>query len=373
MSKIKFIFGLLIIAALITAGCTGTRTMVGNDSSPAAGQAAALNDYRKSAMELTDEINFIRNHYPLSPNATVDEYKAWLGGFGEKLALCRQMYNNTSVAAKKYLGYLNNSSQEYANVTAADAGFARDIEELNQTYLNHTQSLNLTIKKMAALEKYMSKLNATMDAYNSLTGFSKSARVDSMDAYGRFLDGFRSRANTYECCVDAAIAAGDEYASYCVPGSDEYNALQDNNNALRDGVKQCWATYDNYRKDYDSKSGAQQAARSTFSDYVDKMGKASAAAKDLETYRNSRQGLEKLDNGWLTGYRQKLDAFELAGNEAIAAGNACEQYLDPSGSEYRSVQDNKKAIQDAMTMYNDNYNTLYNNYRNLHPLGSFLP
>jgi hypothetical protein len=373
MSKTKLIFGLLIIAAIITAGCSGTKTMVGNEQTTlSAGQTAALNDYKKYAGELSDEIGFLKNHYPLSPNATLDEYKAWLGGFGEKLALCRQMYNNTSAASHKYLGYLNDSSDEYRNVTAADAGYLSDIELLNKTYWQHSDYLNMYIKKMAALEKYQNKLNSTMDVYNDMSGLAKGTKIDSLEAYSRFIDSFKNKAGAYESSVNAAISAGDEYASYCEPGSEEYKALQDNNNALRDGVKKCWETYDNYKKDYDSKSGAQAAAQSIFKDYADKIDKASAAKKDLDTYRGTAKALDKLDKSWLDGYKQKIDAYNTACNDAISSGNACKQYLDPSGSDYKSIETNEKNMRDSMAEYDSNYDKMNAMYRNLHPLGSIM-
>ena len=373
MSKTKLLFGLLIIAALITAGCTGNKTMVGNEqTTPSAGQTSALNDYKKCAGELSDEINFLKNHYPLSPNSTVDEYRAWLAGLGDRLALCRQMYNNTSVTATKYLGYLDNASAEYRNVTDADAGYANDIELLNQTYWNNSAYLNMSIKKMAALGNYSNDMNSTMDAYNDLMGLVKSAKIDSIDAYGSFINSFKNKANFYEKCAEAAIAAGDEYASYCEPGGAEYKAIQDNNQALNDGIQKCWDTYDNYKKDYDSKAGAKAAAQSVFKGYVDNMGKVSAAKKDLDAYRTTEVGPSKLDKSWLEGYKQKIDVFDAACNAAIASGNACEQYLDPASSDYKSLDTNEKSMKDSMASYNDNYNTLYTQYRNLHPLGSLM-
>jgi hypothetical protein len=373
MFKTKFIFGLLIIAAIITAGCSGTKTMVGNEqTTPSAGQAAVLNDYKKYAGELSDEISFLKNHYPLSPNATLEEYKAWLDGFGEKLALCRQMYNNTSAASIKYLEYLDNSSAEYRNVTDADAGFVHDIELLNQTYWNNSEYLNISIKKMAALENYKNKLNGTMEAYNDLTGLAKDMKIDSLEAYSRYIDAFKNKAGAYEASVGAAIAAGDEYGAYCEPGSEESKALQDNNNALRDGIAKCWETYDNYKKDYDSKAGAAGAAQSTFKGYVDKMGKVTSTKKDLDAYRGTAKALEKLDKSWLEGYKNKIDAFDAACNDAIASGNACKQYLDGSSSDYKSIGDNEKNMKDSMAAYNDNYEKMYATYRNLHPLGSII-
>jgi hypothetical protein len=282
------------------------------------------------------------------------------------------MYNNTSAASEKYLSYLNNSSDEYRNVTSADAAYVSDIELLGRTYSNHSEYLNMSIKKMAAMEKYMDKLNSTMDAYNDMTGFAQSAKIDSLEAYSMFVDRFESKATAYETCVDAAISASDEYASYCEPGSEEYNALQDNNNAMRDGVQKCWETYNNYKKDYDTKAGAKEAMQSTFQNYVDKMGKVSSSKSDLDTYRDTAKALEKLDKGWLDGYKQRVDAFSSACNDAIAAGNACKQYLDPAGADYKSIEDSEKGMKDSMAAYSENYDKMNAMYRNLHPLGPII-
>jgi len=132
MSGKRSLFGLLIVAVLITAGCTGTKTMMDNGGLSTDGQAA-MKDYQKYSSQLKDEISYLKFHYNISANATPDEYKTWLGGYGERLDLCRQMYNNTSAASKKYLPYLNNSSEEYRNVTSDIAIFQSDIESLNKS------------------------------------------------------------------------------------------------------------------------------------------------------------------------------------------------------------------------------------------------
>jgi inorganic pyrophosphatase len=211
-----------------------------------------------------------------------------------------------------------------------------------------------------------------MDAYNDLSGLTKDAKIDSLDAYSKYIDSFKNKASAYETCVGEAVTACEEYASYCEPGSEEYKALQDNNNALKDGVRKCWETYDNYKKDYDSKAGAKEAVQATFKDYVDKMGKASAIKNDLDTYRGTAKALEKLDKSWLDGYKQKVDAFDAACNDAIASGNACKPYLDKSGSDYKGIEDNEKNMKDSMATYNENYNKMNAMYRNLHPLGSLI-
>ncbi|AFD00878.1 hypothetical protein Mtc_2140 [Methanocella conradii HZ254] len=378
MSKFMPLLALLIVAALIVSGCTGTRTMVGKENNTstndliAAQKAAAQNEYKKSAGELNDEIDFLKNHYKPPQNCTLEDYRLWLDGFRDRLGLCRQMYDNVSVAAKKYLGYLNESSEEYANLTSEDTGFIDDINSLDGTYRQYSDYLNVTIKKMAALRGYQEKLNASVAAYNDLTAFSKGARVDSEDSYASFLDGFNGKVSAYESKANAAIAAGEEYLKYCEPGSAEYQAVTDNNNALRDNARKCREAYNNYKKDYDSKMSAKGAATSAFNDYKDKMGKASSAANELEAYRGTAKALEKLDAGWLAGYKERLDAFKAACNDAIAAGDTCKQYLDPSGSDYKSIESNEKSMKDAIASYESNYSKLNAMYRNLHPLGPII-
>jgi inorganic pyrophosphatase len=368
MSSLRLLTGLLIIAALITAGCTGTKTM---ESLPVAGQSAR-SDYQHYAGELNDEINDLKNHYNLPENATLDEYRAWLGGFAEKLALCRQMYNNTSAASEKYRGYLNASGEEYANVTADDARLRADIGWLEQAYGQYADYLNVSIKKMAALDEYKEKLNATSEDYSELSGYAGGASINSEDSYARFIDGFGERADAYAASASAAVEAGDAYLQYLEPGSSDYKAVTEYDDALLENVRQCREAYDKYKKDYNDKMGAKSAAQSTFNDYVNKTGKVTEMKKDMDAYRGTAKALEKLDRDWLDGYRKKIDAFATACNDAIAAGNACKQYLDSTGSDYKSIEDNAKNMKDALAAYEENYKKMETTYRNLHPLGSMM-
>ncbi|BAI61285.1 hypothetical protein MCP_1213 [Methanocella paludicola SANAE] len=369
MSGKRSLFGLLIIAALLIAGCTGTKTMAGNNGLSADGQSA-LKDYQKYSSELKDEISYMKFHYTLSENATLDEYKAWLGGYAEKLDLCRKMYNDTSAASKKYLPYLNNSSEEYRNVTSDDAIFQSDIESLNRSYDQFADYLDLSIKRATALGKYTQAMNETYDAYNDISSFAGGAKVSSEEDYASFLDGFDRKAQAYKKYAGDAVKAGEEYQQFFDPESAEYAAIEENNNALIDSIRQCEATYTKYKMDYDNGMAAKSAAQSAFSDYVDKAGKVSAMKTELDGYRNTKIALDKLDRSWLDGYRQKLDAFNAACNDAIAAGDACKQYLNTTSSEYKSIDDNKKNMQDTMAAYEENYKKIEATYRNLHPLES---
>ena len=369
MSRMKLLFGIMIIAALITAGCTGMKTMAGNENLPAAGQSAQA-DYQKYSGELKDEVNYLQNHYKLSPNATLDEYSAWLSGLSDRITLCRQMYNNTTTASKTYLAYLNNSSDEYRNVTSDNALLASAIETLNRSYDTYRDNLNMSVKKMAALEEYSDDLNVTTAIYNDIGDYTKNAKISSADDYGRFVDGFNKKAGQFDASANRTVDAGENYLQYLTPGSDEYKAVQANDKALEDSVRQCWDAYRKYKNDYDGKLAAKNAAQGTFTDYVTKVNKVTSVKKDLDTYYGSAKALDKLNGNWLNGYKQKVDAYDAACNDAINAGHACEKYLDPSSSDYKSVSTNEKNMRDSMASYDNSYKGMYTTYQNLHPLGN---
>jgi len=168
-------------------------------------------------------------------------------------------------------------------------------------------------------------MNETYDAYNDLTSFAGSAKVSSEEEYAGFLDGFDRRAQAFKHYADEAVKAGEEYQQHFDQESAEYTAIEENNYALLDSVRQCQDTYNKYKKNYDDGMAAKSAANSTFSDYVDKAGKVGSLKTELDTYRSTAVAMEKLDKSWLEGYRQKIDAFDAACNDAIAAGDACKQ------------------------------------------------
>lgn len=122
------------------------------------------------------------------------------------------------------------------------------------------------------------------------------------------------------------------------------------------------------QNDYNSKVSAQANVQSTFKSYTDKMSIVTAAKTDLDTYEKSESALNKLNKDYILGYKQKLQAFDGACNDAIAAGDSCLSYLDKGSSDYKSVTDNNKAMSDAMAHYGDSYNKLITTYNNLHPL-----
>jgi hypothetical protein len=374
MSKLKIIAGLLIIVALITAGCTGTKTIVGKDqTSVSAGQTAAKDAYTKTLSDLKGEVDYLMNFYKLSNNTTLDEYKTWLGGFGDKLALCRQLYNNTSSAADDYLQYLNSSSSEYQNVTATRTNLGDDINKLNTTYWEYSDNFNTSVNKTAALQLYKDRLNTTIDSYDDLTAFAKNVKLGSIDAYGNFVNSFRQKTSTFDSSVKDAIAAGDAYKQYLDTDGAEYKAVDANDNALRDNVQKCWDAYNKYESDYQGKMGSNTAMQSTFTDYVGKVTKAINDKKDIDSYNaTAKTPFDKLARGWLDGYKQRVDTFDADCNAAINAGNACLQYLSPTSSDYKSVTDNIKNMQAYMAGYDSYYSKINAMYNNLHPMGTFV-
>ena len=373
MFKLKILLGLVIVVALITAGCTGTKTMVGNEQTPAsAGQTAAMSDYQKYSGQLSDEINYLTNDYKPSASMSLDQYTTWLQGFSDKLGLCHDLYNNTTAAAEKYLAYLNTSSPEYANITANDTDYGQAIDSLNGTYGDYAAYLNTSIQKNAALQTYEQKLNASTDAYNDLMSYSKGANISSMDAYANYISGFGQRQGAFASSAQAAISAGNAYKQYLDPNSSDSMAIDNNSNALNAQVQASAAALSKYRSDYASKSQAQAAAKSDFTNYVNQMQKVLSDKSAVDAYNNTATGLQRLDQGWIAGYKQKIDTFDSDANAAISDGNACEQYLSPSSSDYQTIVTNDNNMQSAMSAYNQYYSQLDTMFNNLHPLGSML-
>ena len=375
MSKSKLLLGLIIIVALITAGCTGTKTMLGTDQTTvSAGQTAAKDAYTKTLADLKGEVDYLMNFYKLSNNTTLDEYKTWLNGFADKLTLCRQLYNNTSTAADDYLQYLNSSSSEYQNVTATRNNLSDDINKLNTSYWQYSDYLNMSINKTAALQRYKDCLNTTIASYDDLTASAKDVKLSSLDAYGKFVSGFYTKTSTFDSSVKDTIAAGDAYKLYLDANGSEYKAVDDNDNALKDNVQKCWDAYNKYESDYQGKMSASSAMQSTFSDYVNKVKLAINDKTAVDSYKATAKTSPSdiLDRSWLDGYKQKIDTFDADSTAAIAAGNACLPYLNQSSSDYTSVTTNIKSMQDYMTSYNNDYSKLNAQYNNLHPLGAFI-
>jgi hypothetical protein len=371
MSKEKLLLGLIIVVALITAGCTGTKTMVGNGQTPvSAGQTAAMNAYNRSVSLLNDEIDYLLNDYKPSASMTVDQYGTWLSGFSDKLALCHELYNNTSAAATKYLAYLNSSSPEYANITAADTNYGNQINSLNGTYGEYADYLNTSIQENDALQAYETKLNASFDAYNDLTSFAKSANISSMGAYANFVTVFGQKQSAFASSANSAIAAGNAYKQYLAPNSSESSAVDSNANALTSEVQATSAAYSKYKSDYESKTQAQADASSDFTNYVNLMKTVLSDKSALDSYNTTATALQRLNSNWIAGYKQRIDTFDTDANAAISAGDTCKQYLAPSSSDYQTIATNENNMKSAIAAYNQDYNELNTAYNDLHPLGN---
>ena len=373
MSKSKLLLGLIIIVALITAGCTGTKTMVGKDQTTvSAGQTAAMNDYNKYAGQLSQELDYLLNHYKPSSTMTLDEYSTWLDGFKDKLALCGDMYNNTSEAAIKYLAYLNSSSPEYGNVTANDTNYTKEIASLNNTYAQYSNYMNTSIQENDALNIYKQKLNASFAAYDDLTAYAKGTKINSLSDYSNFISTFGQKQSAFASSANDAIAAGNEYKQYLDPNSTEAKGIDDNANALTGQIQSTSAAYAKYQSDYSSKVQAQSAAKSAFTNYVNLMTTAVSDEKAVEAYNGTATAMQKLNKDWIAGYKQKIDTFDADANSAISAGDTCKQYLDPSSSDYQTITTNENNMRNAMSSQDQYYNELDTTYNDLYPLGSLL-
>jgi len=97
------------------------------------------------------------------------------------------------------------------------------------------------------------------------------------------------------------------------------------------------------------------------------VNKVSAAKTDLDQY-DSASSLQKLNYTYVIGYRQKVKALDSLCGDAIASGNNCLQYLDTNSTEYKTVTDNNKAMEDAKTHYDASLDKMVTMYNNLHML-----
>lgn len=361
MSKFKLLAVMAIVVVMLAmAGCTGTKTasqtVLSNDP-----KTAIMNTYNAELDALKQQINDIKKLTQPNNTGTIEQYIGWMDNYRAMLNQSRDKYNSTAKAGDAYLQYLDRSSDEYRNVTSSMDALKNDINMLDQSY-------GMIKGKFSALNEYREKLNATVTAYNRLADYGKDAKVNSMGDYDAYMNGFKGPMDDYVARCNEAIAAGQQYQQYCDPGSDEYIGVARNEQSLRDGIVKANDVYNKMQNDYNSKVSAQANVQSTFKSYTDKMSIVTAAKTDLDTYEKSESALNKLNKDYILGYKQKLQAFDGACNDAIAAGDSCLSYLDKGSSDYKSVTDNNKAMSDAMAHYGDSYNKLITTYNNLHPL-----
>ncbi len=363
MVKVKLLLCVAIILAMLTmAGCTGTKGAQDTGHTGTA-MTSAADFYHAKANNLRQEIDEIRTMARPDNNSTIDEYQQWLDQYQTSINDIWDQYNNTADAGNAYLLKLDNTSDEYRSVTSDLDVFKNDIKGLESDYQRMIAQFETYKAKFAALTKYKDALNATSAAYDSLTKFGSSAKINSMSDYSSYVSGYKLRLNDYDSRCNDAIAAGHAYQQYCDPQSAEYAGIAQNENALKDGMSKAQASYDKVNADLANKYSAQAAA----SDYTSKMNKVTAAKADLDKY-DSASAIEKNNYNYVTGYRQKVAAFDSLCGDAISSGNSCLQYLDKNSAEYKTVTDNNKAMGDAKTQYHASLDKLITMYNNLHML-----
>lgn len=363
MFKVKLLLWIaIILTMLMIAGCTGTKTAVDTGHMGTAISSAA-DFYHAKVNDLKQQIGEIRAMPQPDNNSTMDDYQRWLDQYQASINDTWHQYNDTVKAGDTYLLQLDNTTDEYRSVTSDLDVFKNDITGLESNYQQMVARVETYKAKLDALNTYKDALNATSAAYDNMTKFGSSTKINSMNDYSSYVGGYKLLMNDYDARCKDAIDAGHTYQQYCDPQSPEYAGIAQNENALKDGMGKAQASYDKLKADLDSKYGEQSAA----SDYTSKMNKVTAAKADLDKY-DSASALEKLKYDYVIGYRQKVTAFDSLCGDAISSGNSCLQYLDKSSAEYKTVTDNNKAMDAAKTQYHTSLDKLITMYNNLHML-----
>jgi chromosome segregation ATPase len=363
MVKVKLLLWIaIILAMLLMAGCTGTKTALDTGHTGAATTDVAM-DYHTKVNDLKTQIGDIRAMVRPDNNSTIDDYEHWLGQYRDRINGTWDQYNDTVKAGNAYLLQLANTSDEYRGVTSDLDVYKNDINGLESDYSKTVAEFETYKAKFTALNRYKDALNATSAAYNDLTNYSSNAKINSMNDYSTYISGFKGQLDHYDSTCFEAINAGRAYQQYCDPGSAEYAGIAQNEKALNDGINKAQASYNTVKADFENKSKAISAAN----DYTSKTNKVSAAKADLDKY-DSATALQKLNYDYVIGYRQKVQAFDSLCNDAIASGNNCLQYLSTNSTQYKTVTDNTKAIGDAKAQYDNSLSKLITMYNNLHML-----
>ncbi len=363
MVKVKLLLPIaIILAMLMMAGCTGTKTAMDTGHSGSATTNAADN-YHAKANDLKQQIGDIRAMALPGNNSTMEDYNRWLSQYRSSINDTWDHYNDTVKAGNAYLLLLNNSSDEYRGVTSDLDVFRNDINSLESGYQQRVAEFKIYQDKSDSLARYKDDLNATSSAYNDLTGYISNTKITSMDVYRTYISGFKALLDRYCASCNNAIDAGRAYQQYLDPKSAEYAGIAQNEKALSDGIIKAQSSYNTAKADLDKKNNALSAAN----DYTDKTNKVSAAKTDLDKY-DSASELQKLNYSYVIGYRQKVQAFDSLCDDATASGNACLQYLDTNSTQYKTVTDNNKAIGDTRAHYDDSLSKLITMYNNLHML-----
>lgn len=363
MTKVKFLLWIAIILTTLTmAGCTGTKTAMDTGHMGTA-MTSAADYYHAKVNDLKQQIDEIRTIAQPDNNSTLVDYQRWLDQYQTSINDTWDQYNLTVQAGNTYLLQLDNTSDEYRSVTSDLDVFKNDLNGLESNYQQMVARVETYKEKLDALNKYKDALNATSVAYTKLANLGGTSKINSMSDYSSYVGQYKLLLNDYDARCNDAIDAGHTYQQFCDPQSAEYAGIAQNENALKDGMSKAQASYDKLKADVGTKYNTQAVA----SDYTSKMDKVTAAKADLDKY-SSASALEKLNYDYVIGYRQKVTAFDSICNDAISSGDSCLQYLDKSSTQYKTVTDNKNAMEAAMTQYHSNLDQLITMYNNLHML-----
>lgn len=364
MGRFGLLFGLIVIVAVIISGCAGKESGIIEDK----GKKAAFEEYNAKIAAFNNAMNALPGNPQPGGNATRAEVQAWLDGYRNNISLCEKIYNETVSTGRIYASYLDNSSEEYRNITDTEASLGQELQAQKDNYAILEKCYIASEEKEAALSEYSDACNATVSVFNDLYDYIRSSKPANMDEYKAFISGLDRKINDYDACCNDAISAGRKYQQYLDPGSAEYNQVSGNEQAFQSNLKQFRDVYNGYRSNYESK----KTQLNDYNDYAAKLNKVNASANDIERYRASSNMFSRLNKTWIDGYGQKVNAFSSSCDDAIAAGKKCQQYLDPESAEYKSIAKNEKDMNDAKARYRGEYNEIESRYKNLHKLDSMF-
>ena len=244
MIKVKLLLSIaIILTMLMVAGCTGTKTAIDTDHMGTA-MASAADNYHAKVSDLKQKISEIRTMARPDNNSTLDDYQRWLDQYRASINNTWDQYNDTANAGNAYLLQLANTSDEYRSVTSDLDVFKNDINGLESDYRQAVATVETYKAKLAALNTYKDALNATFTAYTNLTKFGSSAKISSMGDYGKYVGGYKVLLDDYDARCNDAIGAGHAYQQYCDPESAEYAGIAQNEKALKDGMGNAQASYE---------------------------------------------------------------------------------------------------------------------------------
>jgi inorganic pyrophosphatase len=368
----RSLFGLLIMLAVIIAGCSGT---TGNKKLNIERSEAMDNYYTKVDM-LKDLLADLKNDQQPSKDIGLEEYEAWLASYKKKLDACLEMYGQVATSRDAYSKYINERSKEYANITSTEKLLMDEILGQEENYKILEKCYQVALEKRSAESVYNEKGKIAVSMLNDLYGYARSNRANDINEFKVFIEGFQQRTGDYESCCNEALDAAKNYKQYLDPGSEEYGNVTATEQAFMSSLSDCknasekyQAEYDKYRAMYDEYEKNKPAMSALSSDYSEKVNKASQSKSDLEKYRSEGNVISTVNRKWLDGYKAKLDIFIADANAAIDTGDQCLRYIAPASDSYKAIKDNEKAMLDTIAKYEEDYKKLDAKYKVLHPLG----